>query len=52
MLPDDRVRLLHMIEALETAERFVAGVESPDHDFSGLCSKQLGEGLKPVRRLN
>ena len=32
MPPEDRVRLLHMLEALETAQRFVAGRTRADLD--------------------
>lgn len=48
MPPDDKVRLLHMIDALETAERFVAGRSRGDLDADEMLRLALTRAIEIV----
>ncbi len=48
MLPDDRVRVLHMIEAIETAIDFVAGRQAADLDTDRMLLFALVRSIEVI----
>lgn len=48
MPPEDRVRLLHMIEALETAQRFAAGRGRRDLDVDDMFRLALTRAIEII----
>jgi uncharacterized protein with HEPN domain len=48
MPPEDRIRLLHMADALETVQRFIAGRCRPDLDVDDMFRLALTRAIEVV----